>query len=168
MYNEHLVSIFFMSVATVTGKRKVSEGSEADGDGSNESIDVRTLKGMEHPNMLQYDMIDTQTFAADRTVAQEETKIMMEYHKTMLSFVEGPEKLFHLKELKDLMSKRQPTTRPPTARRSTAPSPTTRPTTACQGEASGVTRVSSGEASGAARMPSTPNSHNTSESPTEI
>jgi len=92
----------------------------------------------------------------------------MEYHKTMLSFVEGPEKLFHLNELKNLMSKRQTNTRPPIARRSTAPSPTARPTTACQGEASGVTRVSSGEASGAARMPSTPNSHNTSESPTEI
>ena len=157
-----------MFVATVAGKRKVSEGPEVEGDVSHESIDVRTLNGLEHANKLQRDMIDTQSFSADRTAAQEETKIEMEYHKTMLSFVEGPEKLFHLKELKDLMSKRQPTTRPPTARRSTAPSPTARPTTACQGEASGVTRVSSGEASGAARMPSTPNSHNTSESPTEV
>jgi hypothetical protein len=88
---------------------------------------VRALKGLEHANILQEDMLDTQSFAADRTAGQENTKIMMEYHKTMLSFLEGPEKLLHLKELKDLMSKRQPTTRPPTARRSTAPSLLARP-----------------------------------------
>jgi hypothetical protein len=59
-----------MFVGTVAaGKRKVSEAHEEEGDGSNESIDVRTLKGLEHANKLQRDMIDTQSFAADRTAA---------------------------------------------------------------------------------------------------